>query len=205
MTTDDKHADADDADADDADAEDADADGLDLAEQTDGKDSQLTNQQRSTLRMALLLGMVAVVGVGAMASWLGFRAYSLRQQHEQRETFIQVGRQAAVNLTTIDWQSVDSDIQRILDLSTGSFYDDFSKRAKPFSEIVKKVHSKSVGTVTEAGLESVSGNQAQVAVAMSVKSSSADAAEADPRPWRMRIDVEQVDGGVKVSNVVFVP
>ena len=110
-----------------------------------------------------------------------------------------------MNLTTIDWQEADSDIQRILDSATGTFYDDFQKRSQPFVQVVKQAQSKSVGTVTEAGLETESGDQAQVLVAVSVKTTNLGAVEQEPRAWRMRIDVQKVGNEAKVSDVQFVP
>lgn len=171
------------------------------------KDDEATpaKQRMSPARLAIVVGVVAILGLSGVVGWLGFRTYQLRQEQEQRELFLQVGRQAAVNLTTINWQSVNSDIQRILDSATGPFYDDFSKRSQPFIDVVKKVQSKSVGTVTEAGLESVSHNEARVLVAISVKTSDLGNEDQPPRAWRMRIDVEKVADGAKVSNVLFVP
>ncbi|BBY40102.1 hypothetical protein MMAN_42360 [Mycobacterium mantenii] len=96
-------------------------------------------------------------------------------------------------------------MQRILDSATGTFYDDFKKRSPAFSEVVKQAHSKSQGTVTEAGLESDDNNQAQVLVAVTVKTSTAGAAEQQPRRWRMRISVQKVGDGAKVSSVECVP
>lgn len=162
-------------------------------------------QFMSPVKLAMVVGLVAALGLGGVVGWLGFKTYQLRQEQQQRELFLRVGRQGAVNLTTIDWQNVNNDIQRILDSATGSFYEDFSKRSQPFIDVVKKVQSKSVGTVTEAGLESVSGNEAQVLVAVSVKTSNLGAEDQPPRAWRMRIDVQKVGDGAKVSNVLFVP
>jgi Mce-associated membrane protein len=171
----------------------------------DQEDAKPAKRRISPVRLAALLSLVAVVALGGVAGWLGFRTYQLRQVQEQRELFLRVGRQGAVNLTTIDWQNVNNDIQRILDSATGPFYDDFSKRSQPFIDVVKKVQSKSVGTVTEAGLESFSGSEARVLVAVSVKTSNLGAEDQSPRAWRMRIDVQKVDDGAKVSNVLFVP
>jgi Mce-associated membrane protein len=70
--------------------------------------------------------------------------------------------------------------------------------------VVKKAQSKSVGTVTEAGLESRSGDEAQVLVAVSVSTTNLGAAEEEPRHWRMRISVKKVGDEAKVSNVAFV-
>jgi Mce-associated membrane protein len=54
-----------------------------------------------------------------------------------------------------------TDVLRILDSATGTFYDDFSKCSQPFVHVVKQAQSKSVGTVTEAGIESETANEAR--------------------------------------------
>jgi Mce-associated membrane protein len=164
-----------------------------------------TKQLMSHARLAMAVGLVAVLVLAGLVGWLGFRSYRSHQAQQQRELFVRVGRQGALNLTTIDWQHSDTDVQRILDSATGNFYDDFSKRQKPFIELVKKAQAKSVGTITEAGLESQSGNSAQVLVAIKVDTSNVGAAQQEPRAWRMRILVQQVGDGAKISNVEFVP
>src|SRR5258708_39425386 len=106
---------------------------------------------------------------------------------------------------TIDWKHAVTDIGIILNSATGTFFDDFSKRSQPFIDVVKQVPSKSVGAVTEAGLESETANDAQVLVAVTVKTSIATAPDQNPRAWRMRVSVQKVGEDVKVSNVEFVP
>jgi Mce-associated membrane protein len=159
----------------------------------------------SHVRLATAVGLVVVVGLTALVGWLGFTAFQQKQAQDQRQLFVEVGRQGALNLTTIDWQHADTDVKRILDSATGTFYDDFSKREQPFIEVVKKAQATSKGTITEAALESESGDEAQVLVAVSVKTSNIVAAEQEPRAWRMRISVQKAGGEAKVSNVAFVP
>jgi Mce-associated membrane protein len=185
------------------DAEDYDG-AVDADADDDPKDVATGKKPKSPVRLATVLGVIMVVALTALAGWLGFRNYQAHQVQAHRALFIQVGRQGALNLTTIDWQHADTDIQRILDSATGTFYDDFSKRSKPFVDVVKKTQSKSAGTVVEAGLESQSGDEGQVLVAVTVKTSNAVAAEEEPRHWRMRISVKQVGDEAKVSNVEFV-
>ena len=158
----------------------------------------------SHLKLATIAGLALVVVLAGLTGWLGFRTYQSHQADEQRKLFLQVGRQGALNLTTIDWQQADADVQRILDSATGTFYDDFQKRSQPFVEVVKQAQSRSVGTIGEAGLESESENGAQVLVAVTVKASNAGAPEQAPRAWRMRISVQKVGDEAKVSNVEFV-
>jgi Mce-associated membrane protein len=159
----------------------------------------------SPARAAMLVSVVIVVVAAALAGFLGFRAYQSEKARHLDDLFLAAARQGAVNLTTIDWQEADADINRILDSATGTFYDDFSKRSQPFVEVVKQAQSKSVGTVTEAGLESESGDQAQVLVAVQVKTTNLGTQEQRPRAWRMRIDVQRLGDQAKVSNVQFVP
>jgi Mce-associated membrane protein len=188
-------------------------------EVTDGDEEEATESESeetpaaaakppmSHVRLAAICGLVAVVALAGLTGWLGFNAYHSHQADEQQKLFLQVGRQGALNLTTIDWQHADADVQRILDSATGTFYDDFQKRAQPFVEVVKQAQSKSVGTIAEAGLqpESITDNGAQVLVAVTVQTSNAGAPEQAPRAWRMRLTVQKVGDDAKVANVEFVP
>ena len=176
----------------------------DSAHEGSGDAPAPAKRRMSHVRLAILLGLVAVVALAGLCGWLGFRAYESRKAVDERNLFLQVGRQGALNLTTIDFEHVDQDVQRVLDSSTGSFYDDFDARAQPFKEVVKQAKSKSVGTIAEAGIQSISDDGADVLVAVTVKTSNAGAAEQEPRAWRMLISVQRVGDEAKVSNVRFV-
>lgn len=156
-------------------------------------------------RIALLIGLVTMVALGALIGVFGVREHHAQQASQLRALYLQVGRQGAVNLTTIDWHHADADVQRILGSATGAFYDDFVQRSAPFVDVVKKVQSVSTGTVTVAGLESSTDNDAQVLVAVNVETTTTEAPQRTPRAWRMRISVQKVGNDVKVSNVEFVP
>jgi Mce-associated membrane protein len=170
----------------------------------DGLRSTSPRRTMSPLWMATVLGVALLIALGALAGWLGPKAHQSRQADQQRALFLQVARQGAVNLTTIDWHHADSDVQRILSAATGAFHDDFANRSQPFLDVVNQAQSTSVGTVTEAALESESGEQAQVLVAVSVKI-TAGGVDQSPRAWRMRISVQKAGEDAKVSNVQFVP
>ena len=130
----------------------------------------------SHVKVATIIGLVVVLALAGLVGWLGFRAYDSQKAEHQRELILQVGRQGALNLTTIDFEHADADVQRILDSATDTFYDDFSKRSQPF------------------------------VVAVTVKTANAGAAEQAPRAWRMRIMVKKTGADeAKVSNVEFVP
>lgn len=157
------------------------------------------------LRLGFVVGTALVLALAALCGWLGYQANQARQESHVRALLVQVAKQAAVNLTTIDYRHAETDVQRIVDSATGSFREDFQNRSAPFIDVVKQAKSKSEGTVTEAGLEALTGQQGQVLVSVTVTSTTNGEPEGQPRYWRMRITVTQQDGGAKVSSVDFVP
>jgi Mce-associated membrane protein len=204
---------------DEASAEDIDAEDFD-AEETDVEDSEVDDAEgaaevgtRKPVRewfsgvpKPIAVGLAIIVALSGLGGWLGFRVHQDNQVQAQRNLYVQVARQTAINLTTIDYAEVDADIKRVLDSATGSFHDEFQNRSQPFVEVVKKVQSKTEGTISEAGLLSYTKDQAQVLVAVAVKTSMAAApADQEPRRWRMRLTVDKTGDSAKVSNVEFVP
>ena len=174
------------------------------ADDAEGAPDPPAREPMSAVRRAMLLGLVMTVALAVLVGWLGFRAHQSELEQAQRGQFLQVARQGALNLTTIDWQKAESDVQRILDGATGQFYDDFAKRSQPFVDVVKKAKSTTVGTITGAGLESQTADSAQVLVAVTVTTSNVGAPQPDPHAWRIRISVQKVGDQAKVSNVEFV-
>src|ERR1700744_3744474 len=160
----------------------------------------------SSIPSPIAVGVATIVALLGLGGWLGFRVHQDHQVQAQRNLYVQVARQTAINLTTIDYTEVDADIKRVLDSATGAFHDEFQNRSQPFVEVVKKVQSKSEGSISEAGLLSYAKDQAQGLVAVAVKTSMAGAPpDQEPRRWRMRLTVDKTGDSAKVSNVEFVP
>jgi Mce-associated membrane protein len=161
-------------------------------------------RRRRALPLALVVSGVAAAALAGLVGWSGYRAHQASEVEQQRELFMRVGRQGALDLTSISHTEVDADVRRILDTSTGSFQDDFQQRWQPFIDLVKREQSTSHGTITEAGLQSMTSDSARVLVAVSVKTTTAAVPDPHVNSFRLRIDVNRVNGGAKVSNVEFV-
>lgn len=146
--------------------------------------------------------LAVLVGVNL---WAGWRDVQARQTETAREQMVAAGREGLLALTTIDHDRIDRDVQRILDSSTGALRDDFARREEPFKTAARTARSTSVGTVTDAALESVDGDSAQVLVALTVMTSNRGVPEQHPKSWRTRVTVTRADGGYKVAAVEFVP
>src|SRR6202020_692408 len=116
----------------------------------------------SRIPSPIAVGVAIIVALLGLGGWLGFRVHQDDQVQAQRTLYVQVARQTAINLTTIDYTEVDADIKRVLDSATGAFHDEFQNRSQPFVEVVKKVQSKSEGTISEEGLLSYTKDQPQL-------------------------------------------
>ena len=166
------------------------------------------DQPRKSHAVAVLIPLLLVVllsGAGAMAVWGPKLVVRGTAGAPSWQPFVDAGRQMAVDLTTISAESVDTDVQRVLDGSTGEFHDDFSKQVAAFSDVVKAAQSNSVGTANAAALESVDGGTANVLVSVGVKTTKANQSDPESKSWRMRLVVQRVGAGYKVSKVEFVP
>ncbi len=195
---------AEDIDAEDIDAEDSEADDAEAAAEVGTR--KPIREWFSGVPRPIAVGLAIIVALFGLGGWLGFRVHQDNQVQAQRNLYVQVARQTAINLTTINYTEVDADIKRVLDSATGAFHDEFESRSQPFVEVVKKVQSKTEGTISEAGLVSYTKDQAQVLLAVAVKTSMAAApADQEPRRWRMRLTVDKTGDSAKVSNVEFVP
>ncbi len=188
------------------------SDPLDIEEYEDDVDVELASDETAgsvspppRRRIAVATGLAMVVALGVLVGWQGFRLYQSHNAQAQRELYVQTARQEVLNLTTIDWEHADRDVQRVLDSATGAFREDFAQRSQPFIDVVKKARSRSEGTITESALESESPDAAQVLVVAQVKISNSGASEQEPRRWRMRMSVQKVGDEMKISNVAFVP
>jgi Mce-associated membrane protein len=182
------------------------AEDIDAVNETGNDTKKPVAKWVSSIPGPIAVGAATIVALLGLGGWLGFRIHQDNQVQAQRNLYVQVARQTAINLTTINYSEVDADIKRVLDSATGAFHDEFQNRSQPFVEVVKKVQSKSEGTISEAGLLSSTRDQAQVLVAVAVKTSMAGAPpDQEPRRWRMRLTVDKTGDSAKVSKVEFVP
>jgi Mce-associated membrane protein len=152
---------------------------------------------------AVAAGLSILLVLSGLTGWLGYRTYEVRQAQQRRALFLEVGRQGALNLTTISGTEAEADMKRILESSTGAFYAQVQNGSQQFVALVQKAQTKSVGTVAAAGVESEQGDRAQVLVTVHVNPADTGGSQQPARSWRMRITVQQVAGGAKMSNVEF--
>jgi hypothetical protein len=121
------------------------------------------------------------------------------------QPYVDAGKTMALALTTMDYRSVDRDIQRVLDNATGVFYDDFNNRSAAFAQVVRDAQSTTTSTITDARLESHDDGAARIFVALTATTTNAGQPNPGVRAWRLRITVQKIGESYKASNVEFLP
>ncbi|WP_051194243.1 hypothetical protein [Nocardia jiangxiensis] len=163
------------------------------------------NRMPSRRILASAAAAVVIVALAAVTATLVLQHRTATREQADRAAYLQAARQAVVDLTTISAGSADADVARILAASTGTFHDDFGSRSAAFTSVVKQAHVSTTGTVSAAGIESMSGDEAKVLVAATSRVTNATGADNEPRVWRLRVLLHRTQGHILVSNVDFVP
>ena len=158
----------------------------------------------SPVRLALTLGVVVVLGLSALAGWLGYRLYQQHRWEADRVAYLQAGRQGALDLSSVDYTRVEADVHRVLEASTGTFHDAFERRSPPFIQEVLRTKTKAVASIAEAGLETADLTGAKVLVAVKVTTTREGSTDQRVKGWRMRISVQRVGGDIKIADVEMI-
>ena len=126
-------------------------------------------------------------------------------QRSHDAEIVDAARASITALLSIDHTRARADVQRVIELSTGGFRDDFAKSADDF---VKTAEDKDVVTkaaIKAAALESSEPDRGVVLMAVNSEVTNSNGAREDPRPFRMSVTMDR-DGEVfKMSNLEFVP
>lgn len=184
----------------DGDGDSGDVDGTDGTEEP-GTAPRLRTRQTAGLALAALL-TAAGVTLTALMLWQHGRVAA---QHASDQRFVDAARDGVVALLSIDHTRAREDVQRVLDLSTGQFHDEFAGSADDFVKTAEDSRAVTKGSVTVAALERVDGDRAVVLIAATSEVTNASGANQDRRPFRISVTVNREGEQCKMSDVEFVP
>ena len=156
-------------------------------------------------RIMLAAAMVLAAALVAVATLLLLRLNDANAAEDSREAALQVARQVAVDLTTVSKDTAQQDVNRLMDMATGSFKDQFAQQADVFRKVVQQAAVTSKGTVAEAGVSGVDGDTVTVLAAVSATVQNADAPSGEQRQYRMKIQLQHDGDRWLVSDLEFVP
>lgn len=153
--------------------------------------------------VAATLAVLAIGGlvVGDVLMLVHHRGV-VQRQHQTAE-FAAAARQSVVTLMSLNYETVDDDVQRIIDNSTGEFKKDFETHTEDFVKTARTSKTVTEATATVSGVESMSDNEAVVLVAASTKVTNTAGAKEEPRNWRLTVHMARDGDQLKMSKVDF--
>ena len=157
----------------------------------------------------LTVGRIAALAlIGLLLASSVVMLVQVQKGHAQRTRdarYVAAASEGVTALLSIDYNHAKADVDRLLDLSTGAFKENFMKGAEDFIAGAEKSKSITKGEVTGAALESMDGNNGVVMLAATSQVTASSAGPQERRPWRMNVTVSEDGGRLKMSNVEFVP
>jgi len=160
-----------------------------------------------------LLPAVGLGAAGVVAALLlaltGYQLWQHKAMAQQRHSaaeFAAAARQNVVNLMSIDYNSADDSVQRVLDGSTGRFKTNFEETADDFVKALRDEKIVTKASVNDTAVESMSGDSAVVLVSATSQREGPQAPkdQQQPRLWRIVVSLERDGDQIKMSGVEFV-
>jgi Mce-associated membrane protein len=148
--------------------------------------------------------VIAIVGLLGASGWMAWQHHHIVKEQQQAAAYVATARQGVVNLTSLDFNKAKEDVQRVLDIATGEFRDDFQKRAEDFASVVKDSKAVTEGSVAASAVESMNNDSAVVLILANERVTNVAGAKDQPRTFRFRVSVVHDGDDLKLSKVEFV-
>jgi Mce-associated membrane protein len=200
----DAEADADTTDSDEAEATD---EAAETAETPEPTEFQPAGRRLRAPKVSLTLSItavVAIVGLLGASGWMAWQHHYVMKDRQRAAAYVATARQGVINLTSLDFNKAKEDVQRVLDIATGDFKDEFQKRAEDFAAVVKDSKAVTEGSVAATAVESMNNDSAVILVLSNERVTNIAGAKDQPRTFRFRVSVVHDGDDLKVSKVEFV-
>ncbi|MDV7246620.1 MULTISPECIES: hypothetical protein [Rhodococcus] len=158
---------------------------------------------RATLAAVVFLGAIVLAGsVLGLRSWSDWRTTEAAAARDV--AVLDTATAMATNLVTLRHQSIDEDIKKVADGTTGPFHEQFATSSGGFGDVLNQGQVESTGAVKSAGIVDSTDDHATVLAAVTSTVKNTEAPDGEMRVYRMKMTLDLVDGRWLVSNVEFV-
>lgn len=161
-------------------------------------------------RVSRLFAGVAVVLVLAVA---GSTMFALREWNKHQDTTesarelssaVSVAQRVALDLSTLDPTTIDTQMESLLSMSTGTFRTQLTGSKASQITAVRNGKIKSVGTVDSVGVTSSDSHSAVVAIALTAKVTGTKQSKPQTNLYRITLHLEKSKSTWLVSSLEFV-
>ena len=161
--------------------------------------------RRGWPRITTIVLGVLVVALVVATGVLGVRTWQGKKEADERAKAVQAARQMGVNLMSLDHETAQQDLDRIVAGTTGELKNKFSTQSKVLLDQLSKTQAKSVVDKAEAGVVSIDDDSAEVMVSLNGTVTNPKVKEGAPRAYRYLMDLTRVGDRWLVSELEVVP
>ncbi|WP_067573942.1 hypothetical protein [Nocardia acidivorans] len=155
-------------------------------------------------RAAAVVALVSLLGLFGSGGVFLYHQHRADALQERRAEYIQVAKQAVINLSTMKDGSVDADIDRILSVASGELKAEYSQNKDLYKKVFEQIKVQSTGTVLAAAIESDSVDAASVLVLAQQTVSNAGTDQPQQKDYRFRVTLKRDGDTVTASGLEFV-
>ena len=160
------------------------------------------------IRWGIVAAVLAILCISALVTLSVLMVLNHREQErEQARTaeYAAAARQSVVTLMSLDFNSAQEDVQRIIDNTTGQFKADFEAQAEAFAQVARDSKVVTEVTVNVAAIKSSTDTSATALVSATSRVTNSAGAKQEPRSWRLMVDLVREGDQIKMAKVEFVP
>lgn len=159
-------------------------------------------RRRTRLGLYALAALMLLLLVAAVV--LGLRLREAALDEDARQAALTAARQSALNLTSIDRDEFDEDVERVLEGATGEFRQDFQARAGDLEKLLEENEVSAEGNVLAAGIVRSDRKTATALVVVDSAVRNTATPEGRTNSYRMRLELERVGDRWLTSTLEFV-
>jgi Mce-associated membrane protein len=163
-----------------------------------------TGVRRWLVPAGTVLG-VAIVGLLVVVVVFAAKLIGVQSDDSGRADALAAARQAAVNLTSFNFQTAVEDVARLRDSTTPYFEQQFNNDQNAFIKLIRDGQVRTSGTATEAGVVSYQPGSARVLVAVRASVQNTQVQQPDQRSYRMAMNMVVQNGKWLADSVEFIP
>ena len=155
--------------------------------------------------VAMTLAVLCTIALLTVSVLMFLNHRKADDERRMNAEYAAAGRQSVVTLMSLDFNKAQEDVKKIIDNATGDFKKDFENQAQDFVKVAQDSKVITDVTVTATAVESMDKDKAVVLVAATSRVTNSAGAKAEPRAWRLSVDLLKENGQIKMSKVEFVP
>ncbi|WP_067698759.1 hypothetical protein [Nocardia jejuensis] len=189
----------------------ADSDSTESDSESAGKDespSKFRALFASLGRTGTVAAAVALVSALVLIGSTGlffYHDHRADQLSERRAEYIQVAKQAYLNMSTVKDSTADQDIDRLLSVAGGGLKDEYAQNRDAYKKVFEQLKVESSGNIVSAAIESDDKDSASVLLLAQQTVSNVATNGPMQRDYRIRVHLTRTGDTVTASSVEFVP